>query len=101
MLPSLSLVMLSPTIRALSVWVVAAAVCLPLAAESRDVFAFVQTHCAACHNGTVKSGDVDLSVLKTAKTFEDDREIWEKVEREILPLPIWLPIEEKGRARNR
>ena len=22
-------------------------------------------------------------------------EIWEKVEREILPLPIWLPIEER------
>ena len=69
----------SPKILALSVSAIAAVFCLPLAGESRDVLAFVQAHCAACHNATVKSGDVDLTVLHTAKTFEDDREIWEKV----------------------
>jgi Protein of unknown function (DUF1592)/Protein of unknown function (DUF1588)/Protein of unknown function (DUF1587)/Protein of unknown function (DUF1585)/Protein of unknown function (DUF1595)/Planctomycete cytochrome C len=39
----------------------------------------VQKSCVACHNATVKSGDVDLAGLRAAKTFEDDREIWEKV----------------------
>jgi hypothetical protein len=50
-----------------------------LAGEEQDVFAMVQKSCVACHNGTVKSGDVDLKGLQTAKTFEENREIWEKV----------------------
>jgi hypothetical protein len=53
---------------------------MPLhATESPDVFALVQKSCAGCHNASVKSGDVDLATLRTARTFEDDREIWEKV----------------------
>jgi hypothetical protein len=57
-----------------------AAALLPLSATgSPDVFALVQKSCAGCHNATVKSGDVDLVTLRTAKTFEDDRETWEKV----------------------
>ena len=53
---------------------------MPLhATESPDVFALVQKSCVGCHNATVKSGDVDLATLRTARTFEDDREIWEKV----------------------
>ena len=53
--------------------------CLPLAAESRDVFAFVQQSCVGCHNAQLKSGDVDLQTLQGTKTFEQNRAIWEKV----------------------
>jgi hypothetical protein len=53
--------------------------CLPIAAESMEVFAFVQQSCVGCHNSKVKSGDLDLQVLQTAKTFENDRVVWEKV----------------------
>src|SRR5437588_7496634 len=66
-------------IRVFSVWMVAAAVVAPLAADPGDVPAFVQKNCVACHNGTVKSGDLDLAALQTAKTFEENRETWEKV----------------------
>ena len=66
-------------IRVLPIMFVAAAVCLPLAAEPPEVFAFVQKSCIGCHNASVKSGDVDLKSLQTAKTFDQDREIWEKV----------------------
>jgi Protein of unknown function (DUF1592)/Protein of unknown function (DUF1588)/Protein of unknown function (DUF1587)/Protein of unknown function (DUF1595)/Protein of unknown function (DUF1585)/Planctomycete cytochrome C len=53
---------------------------MPLhATESTDVFALVQKSCVGCHSATVKSGDVDLATLRTARTFGDDREIWEKV----------------------
>lgn len=52
---------------------------MPLGADAPDLFAFIQTSCAACHNATVKSGDLDLKALQTAKTFEENREIWEKV----------------------
>jgi hypothetical protein len=65
--------------RALSILAVAALCSLPIAAESNEVFAFVQKNCVACHNFSVKSGDVDLKTPQTAKTFEEDREIWEKV----------------------
>ena len=58
---------------------VAMAVSLPLAGEPRDVFAFVQANCAACHNASLKSGDIDLVSLQSPKTFEEDREIWAKV----------------------
>ena len=63
---------------------VAAAVCaLPLAANSTEVLSFVQKSCAGCHNATVKSGDIDLKALLDAnhgaKTFDENREIWEKV----------------------
>jgi hypothetical protein len=71
-------------VRALAIPAVAAAVLLPLqAAESPDVFALVQKSCAACHNASVKSGDVDLASLRAPKTFEIDREIWEKVVEKI------------------
>ena len=55
------------------------AAALPLSAQPHDVFALVQQSCVGCHNGTVKSGDLDLTLFKTASTFEEDREIWEKV----------------------
>jgi hypothetical protein len=54
-------------------------VCLPLQAEPRDVFTFVQKNCSACHNATVKAGDLDLTALHAANTFEGDRETWERV----------------------
>ncbi len=52
---------------------------LPLAiAGPPEVFAFVDKSCVACHNAKVKSGDVDLASARTVKTFDEDREIWEK-----------------------
>lgn len=65
--------------RAFYISVVAVSLGLPLAGEPRDVLAFVQAHCASCHNGTVSSGDINLTRLQTAATFDVDREIWEKV----------------------
>jgi cytochrome c553 len=50
-----------------------------LQAASSDVFAYVEKSCAGCHNGSVKSGDIDLKSLHSVKTFDEDREIWEKV----------------------
>ena len=65
--------------RALFFPIVAAIVCLPLRAEPRDVLTFVEKNCTACHNGSLRSGDLDLTALKSDKTFERDRETWEKV----------------------
>ncbi len=66
-------------IRVLPIVFVAAALSVPLSAASPEVFSFVEKSCAGCHNASVKSGDVDLKSLQTAKTFDQDREIWEKV----------------------
>jgi len=52
--------------------------CLATAAES-DVRSFVNRSCTGCHNATVKSGDIDLKSLDSPRTFDSDREIWEKV----------------------
>src|ERR1700738_4374528 len=65
--------------RNLTIVVTGVAFSLPLAAEAPDMFAFVEKSCVGCHNAKLKSGDVDLKTLHTAKTFEEDREIWEKV----------------------
>src|SRR5580704_6381842 len=59
--------------------VILALACVPLAAESRDVFAFVQKNCNACHNPSTRAGDLDLTSLKAANTFDSDRETWERV----------------------
>ncbi len=59
--------------------VIAVVACLPLRAEPRDVFAFVQKNCSGCHNASAKAGDLDLTALQTASTFEKDRETWERV----------------------
>jgi hypothetical protein len=59
--------------------VVAALACLPVAAESRDVFTFVQKNCGGCHNASTRAGDLDLTSLKSANTFETKRETWETV----------------------
>jgi hypothetical protein len=53
--------------------------CLPLAAESREVLAFVEERCGGCHNATAKSGNLDFAALQSAKTFEEHRDVWEKV----------------------
>src|SRR5205085_4139070 len=52
---------------------------LPLAAETPDVFGFVQKSCAGCHNSAVKSGDLDLKGLLAANTCAENRDVWEKV----------------------
>jgi len=54
---------------------------VPLAAEAPDVFAFVEQSCVACHNAKVKSGDVDLKALETAKKLKKNRETWENSSR--------------------
>jgi mono/diheme cytochrome c family protein len=66
-------------VRAFSILVVAAACSATLAADPTEVFAFVQKSCIGCHNTKVKSGNVDLKATQTPKTFEEDRETWEKV----------------------
>src|ERR1700730_15931912 len=66
-------------VRKLAFLIPAVALSLPLAAETPDVFAFVEKRGCGYHNATVKSGDVDLKALQTEKTFAEDREIWEKV----------------------
>jgi hypothetical protein len=50
---------------------------VPLAASSTDVLSFVQKSCVGYHK-SVKSGDIDLAALRDGKTFDHDREIWEK-----------------------
>ena len=61
-------------IRSLLLFTIASSV-----AQQPAVFVFVQKNCAGCHNEKMKSGDVDLASLSTAKSFETDRLIWEKV----------------------
>ncbi|HEY3836630.1 MAG TPA: c-type cytochrome domain-containing protein [Bryobacteraceae bacterium] len=63
--------------------VVAELVSLPLGAEPRDVFTFVQKNCSACHNATAKAGDLDLTALHSSDTFEKDRESWERVDEKL------------------
>src|SRR5436309_4090010 len=66
-------------IRNLTILVAAAGFAMPLAADAPDVFAFVEKSCIGCHNPKLNSGGVDLKTLQNEKTFEADREIWEKV----------------------
>ena len=61
-------------IRGLVLPVLAVVFGLPLAGQAPDVLAFVQSNCAGCHNATAKSGGLDLTALRAAKTFESDRE---------------------------
>jgi hypothetical protein len=65
--------------RGVLIFITALLVSLPVAAEGPDVFAFVKSNCSGCHNASVKSGDLDLTALHTASTFEKDRDIWEQV----------------------
>ena len=58
---------------------IAAPMCTPSAADERAVFAFVQKNCKACHNATVASGDLNLSAFQDAKSFDENREAWERV----------------------
>ena len=64
--------------RALTLLTAAAAVCLPAAGGSPDVFAFITKSCGGCHNEKVKAGDLDLKSAETASTFSENREIWER-----------------------
>src|SRR5215472_15655293 len=66
-------------VRAFSVLVVAAACSVRVYAEPAEVFAFVQKSCVGCHNAKVQSGNINLQAIQAAKTFETERETWEKV----------------------
>ena len=48
-------------------------------ADERGVFTFVQKNCIACHNSSVTSGDVNLSGHTDLKTFDEHRDVWERV----------------------
>src|ERR1051326_3791262 len=65
--------------REVSVLFAAAAIVLPCAADEAAIFGFVQKNCVGCHSSTVTSGDVNLAALHGSKTFDADREIWERV----------------------
>src|SRR5690242_2850812 len=65
-------------VRNLAILIAAVALSSP-AAEAPDVFAFLDKSCVACHNAKLKSGDVDLKALQSTKTFEENRDTWEKV----------------------
>ncbi len=63
-------------------------ICLPLLfawapslvlAGPAEVFAFVNRSCKGCHNASVSSGGVDLAGLENAKSFEQNRDVWERV----------------------
>lgn len=43
------------------------------------VFRFVDKNCTACHNAKVTSGDVNLTGHTDAKTFDENRDVWERV----------------------
>ncbi len=63
--------------------VVTILVCLPVAhaaiGGADAVFRFVDQRCAACHNAKLKSGDINLVETRAARTFDEDRDLWEKV----------------------
>ncbi len=65
-----------PSLAAFSMLVTVVTVCR---ADERGVFTFVQKNCTACHNSKVTSGDVNLADHSGLKTFDEDREIWERV----------------------
>jgi hypothetical protein len=80
---------------------------LPLAfAGPPEVFSLVEKSCAACHNSKIKSGDVDLASLRSAKTFDENRGIWEKAVEKLksgqmpppgAPRPAPAVVEEAAR----
>jgi hypothetical protein len=70
-------------IRGIVLAVLALVIGSPLAGQPPDVLAFVRSNCAGCHNASAKSGGLDLTALRTAKTFESDRETWEKVAQKL------------------
>ena len=47
--------------------------------DAPGVFAFVKKNCVACHNATVTNGDVNLAAFETVQSFDEGRDIWEKV----------------------
>src|SRR5262245_4515541 len=69
--------------RVLAILVLMAALSLPAAAESPDTFRFIEAHCAACHSPPTKAGGLDLTALRSPKTFQDDRAVWEKVAQKL------------------
>ena len=46
---------------------------------AKSVQPFLATSCYGCHNEKLKTADVNLEGLKTAKSLADDPELWEKV----------------------
>src|SRR5262245_3901248 len=49
------------------------------AADEHPVLGFVKANCLKCHNETELAGDLNLGSLQDAKSFEAQREIWERV----------------------
>ncbi len=43
------------------------------------MFGFVRKNCVACHNATAANGDLNLVAYKDAKSFDENRDVWERV----------------------
>jgi hypothetical protein len=55
---------------------------LALAASAADpaaVFNFAKKNCNGCHNSSQANGDVNLAALNKFESFDEDRDIWERV----------------------
>ena len=62
-----------------AVLLVAAFTAAAAAQDAEPVQAFVKTRCLGCHNTSLKSGGIDFKQLESPRTFEESREVWEKV----------------------
>jgi len=52
---------------------------MPCLADQGSVLAYVQKNCIACHNPKLTSGELNLGALQSAKTFDENRDVWERV----------------------
>lgn len=63
----------------MSVLFAAAVITTPCAADEGAVFGFLQKNCVGCHSASVTSGDLNLAALHGSKTFDANRDVWERV----------------------
>lgn len=77
-----------------------------LAQDAAAVFSFARKNCYGCHNKANPSGDVDLASMKSAKDFDEHREIWERVMQrvetgEMPPPPVPQPAQAERESITR
>src|ERR687892_440519 len=69
-------------IRVFAPLLIAPAVCLTADFQS-TVQPFLAKNCLMCHNGKLKSGELDLQFHSTADKVLEDRNVWEMVVQKI------------------
>jgi len=74
--------------------------------DAANVFSYVKKNCVACHNASVTNGDVNLAAFETARSFDENRETWERVVSKIKtgempPPPMKKPAAEDSTAFTR